>query len=435
VGKRQHVTVRYFRVRAFSASTPEETMSYIVAGIEVHKKVLAVAVAEAGPLDPEFECRRFGTTASELQHLAAWLAKRAVVDVVMESTAQYWKPVWLALESDFDLHLAQAYSNRAPRGRKTDFRDAQRLVRGFTSGALHRSFVPDAEQRTMRTLTRRRVQLIRDRIRLQSQLECVLEEARLKLSSVLSDLLGASGRRILSELARGESDPKILAALADGRLKCTRAQLQDALTGSVETAHRELLGMYLDQLAFLERQIERVSILAAETMRPCQEAITRLCQVPGIRVIAAQQIIAEVGPTAAAFPTAQQLSSWVGTCPGRQESAGENESGCCPKGNRYLRRVLYQAAQAAVKTNNGSFQVLFRRLRPRLGYTKAIWAVARHLTIVIWKILHAGERYQERGEPTTPQAIQRRAHRLLQQLRKLGFDVDFKTDVCPILAG
>lgn len=410
-------------------------MSYIVAGIDVHKKMLMVAVAETGTLDPEFECRRFGTMASELKHLAAWLRERAVVEVVMESTAQYWKPVWLALEPHFHLHLAQARSNRAPRGRKTDFRDGQRLVRRFGSGDLSLSFVPEAEQRTMRTLTRRRVQLLRDRIRLQSQLECLLEETRIKLSSVISDLLGATGRRILCALAEGESDPKQLAALADDRLKCTRAQLRDAVTGSVEPVHRELLGMYLDQLAFLDRQIDRVSVLAAETMRPYQDAITGLCQVPGIRVIAAQQILAEVGPTAATFPDARQFSSWVGVCPGRQESASENESGRCPKGNRYLRRVLYQAAQAAVKTNHSSFQALFERLRPRLGYRKAIWAVARHLSIVIWKILHEGVAYQERGQPTTPQALQRRAQRLLQQLRKLGYDVDFKTNVCPSLAG
>jgi len=362
-------------------------MSYIVAGIDVHKKVLMVAVADAGQMAPEFDCRRFGTTACELNHLLAWLQERGVAEVVMESTAQYWKPVWLALEPHFDLRLAQALSNRGPRGRKTDFKDTQRLVRRLIAGELILSFVPDAEQRTMRTLTRRRVQLIRDRIRLQSQLECLLEEARIKLSSVLTDLLGASGRRILTAVAGGEDDPDQLAGLGDGRLKCTRAQLRDAVSTPVAPVHRELLAMYLDQFAFLDDHIERVTVLAAETMREYQDAITRLSQVPGIRVITAQQIVAEVGPTAATFPTGGQLSSWMGACPGRQDSAGENESGRCPKGNHYLRRVLYQAAQAAVKTKNSSFEALFHRLLPRLGYKKTIWAVVRHLTIVIWKIL------------------------------------------------
>lgn len=429
------MTVRNFRVRAFSASTPEETMSYIVAGIDVHKKVLMVAVAEAEQIDPEFDCRRFGTTASELKHVTAWLQERGVAEVVMESTAQYWKPVWLALEPHCKLNLAQAQSNRAPKGRKTDFKDAQRLVRRLIAGELILSFVPEAEQRTMRTLTRRRVQLVRDRIRLQSQLECLLEEARIKLSSVISDLLGATGRRILAKIAAGESDPGTLAALGDQRLKCTPEQLRDALSGSPEPVHRNLLGMYLEQVAFLDAQIEKVSLLAAETMLQYQDAITRLSAVPGIRVISAQQIIAEVGATAASFPTARQFSSWVGASPGRQESAGENESSRCPKGNRYLRRVLYQAAQAAVKTKNSSFQTLFYRLLPRLGYKKTIWAVARHLTLVIWKILHDKVQYEERGEATTPQANQRRALRLLQELRKLGYEVDFTPALNPRLAG
>jgi transposase len=398
-------------------------MSYMVAGIDVHKKVLMVAVADAAQQELEFDCRRFGTTASELEQLAAWLAARGVQEAVMESTAQYWKPVWFSLEAQCRLQLAQAHSNRAPQGRKTDFRDTQRLVRRLIAGELILSFVPEAEQRQMRTLTRRRVQLTRDKVRLQSQLECLLEEARIKLSSVISDLLGASGRRILSALAAGEKDPAQLAALGDDRLKCTSEQLQDAVTGDLSPIHRQLLGLYLEQFAFLDRHLEALTILAAETMRPHQEAIARLAEMPGIRVIAAQQIVAEVGPSAATFPTPGQFSSWIGACPGREESAGENRSGRCPKGNRYLRRVLCQAAQAAVKTKNSRFQALFHRLVPRLGYAKAIWAVVRHMAELIWKILHDGARYQERGLATTPQAAKRRAQRMVQQLRKLGYAV------------
>jgi transposase len=423
-------------VRVFSASiTGEEAMTnMVVAGIDVHKKVLMVGVADAGQMVLEFECRRFGATPRELNHLVAWLQERGVAEVVMESTAQYWKPVWLALEPHFRLRLAQALSNRAPRGRKTDFKDTQRLVRRLIAGELILSFVPDAEQRMMRTLTRRRVQLIRDRIRLKNQLECLLEEARLKLSSVVTDLLGASGRRILAALAGGESDADQLARLGDERLKCTRARLRDAVSSPVAPVHRELLAMYLEQLAFLDQQIERVTALAAETLHEYEDAITRLAGVPGIQVIAAQQIVAEVGVTAATFPSGRHLSSWMGSCPGRQESAGENESGRCPKGNRYLRRVLYQAAQAAVKTKNSSFETLFHRLLPRLGYKKTIWAVVRHLTLVIWNILHEGVRYQERGQPTSQQAAKRRAQRLLRQLRDLGYDVALNPDLHPGLA-
>lgn len=206
-------------------------MPFMIAGIDVHKRVLMVAVGDAslGEGDVEFHCRKFGTTAGQLQHLAAWLGERGVREVVMESTAQYWKPVWLALEAQFQQHLAQAWSNRAPKGRKTDFKDAQRLVRRQMAGELTLSFVPDAEQRHWRSLTLRRVQLTRDRVRVRNQLEALLEEMRIKLSSVATDLLGVSGRRILKRVAAGEHDPETLAALGDSRLKCTTQQMQDAL--------------------------------------------------------------------------------------------------------------------------------------------------------------------------------------------------------------
>ncbi len=403
-------------------------MPFMIAGIDVHKRVLMVAVADAsvGEGDVEFQCRGFGTTVGELKHLAAWLGERGVREVVMESTAQYWKPVWLALEGHFEQHLAQAWSNRAPQGRKTDFKDAQRLVRRQMAGELTLSFVPEAEQRQMRTLTRRRVQLNRDRVRLQNQLEALLEEMRIKLSSVVTDLLGASGRRILAALAAGQNDPEELAALGDARLKCTRQQMQDALVGPVSPVLGKLLRMLLEQVEFLDRQMEELTQLTAETMRGWQDAVARLAEIPGIRTLAAQQILAETGPQAAAFPSAGQFVSWMGACPGREESAGVNRSGRCPKGNRYLRRSLCQAAQAAVRTNNSHFQTVFRRLVPRLGYTKAIWAIVRHMAEVIWKILHTGVHYEERGSTSTPQAIKRRIQRLTKELRDAGYTVEIR---------
>jgi transposase len=403
-------------------------MAFMIAGIDVHKRVLMVAVADAsqGENDLEFQCRTFGTTTSELKHLAAWLGERGVREVVMESTAQYWKPVWLVLEGHFQLRLAQAWSNRAPKGRKTDFKDAQRLVRRHMAGELTLSFVPEAEQRQVRALTRRRVQLSHDRVRLQSQLEALLEDMRVKLSSLVTDLLGASGRRILWALAGGEQDPEKLAALGDARLKCTREQMADALGYPAPKVFCELLHLVLEQVEFLDQQIEKLTRLMAQTMRPWQDTVARLAEVPGIRTLAAQQILAETGPQAAAFPSAGQLASWMGACPGHDESAGVNHSGRCPKGNRYLRRILCQAAQAAVRTKNSHFQALFRRLLPRLGYAKAIWAVVRHMAEVIWKILHTGDRYQERGSSTTPQALKRRAQRLAKELRDAGYTVEIK---------
>jgi transposase len=281
---------------------------------------------DAGDIEWEFECRRFGTTVSELGHLAAWLKERAVLEVVMESTAQYWKPVWIALEGQCRLYLAQAQSNRGPRGRKTDFRDAQRLVSRLVAGELTLSYVPESEQRGWRTLTRTKHQLREDRVRLQNQLENLLEEAPIKLSSVLSDLPGKSGRRILRALAEGESDPVRLAELGNWRLQASKEELVDALSGRPQPLHRQLLSLYRERLDLIESQMARLERSIAQALQAHQEAVGRLVEMPGIGVDSAQQIIAEIGPQAKAFPSAGQLASWVGVCPGREESAGESRS-------------------------------------------------------------------------------------------------------------
>ena len=283
----------------------EETLEtqYILAGIDVHKKMLAVVVANAGDIELQFECRRFGTAVSELRHLSAWLQERAVREVVMESTAQYWRLAWLALEGQCRLHLAQAGSNRSPRGRKTDFRDAQRAVSRLLSGDLILNYVPEAEQRCWRTLTRTKYQLARDKVRLQSQLESLLEECQIKLSSVVSDLLGASGQRILRALAQGESDPARLVELGDKRLRASDAELKDALSGQPQLIHRELLSLYLARLDLIESQMAKLDRMISETMKAYQDAVVRLAELPGLGIDSAQQIIAEIGPQAAAFPS------------------------------------------------------------------------------------------------------------------------------------
>ncbi len=405
-------------------------MSKTIAGIDVHKRVLMVAVGLGGA-DTQaeamrFQMRRFGTTVSELKHLAAWLGECGVQEAVMESTAQYWKPVWLGLEPHLRLYLAQAWSNRAPRGKKTDFKDAQRLVRRHLAGELALSFVPNAEQRQMRSLTRRRAQLTRDRVRIQNQVESLLEETRIKLSSVVSDLFGASGRRVLQALSEGGKDPAKLAELADARIQCPAEELADALTGAVNGIHQKLLQQHLSMLAVVDRQLEELSQLTAESMRAYDQAIRRLVAIPGIRLLAAHQIVAEAGPGAEAFASAAQFSSWIGVCPGRNESAGENHSSRCAKGNSFLRRALCQVAQAAVRTKNSYFEQKFRRLLPKLGYVKALWAIARRISVVIWKVLHDEVEYVERGQPSTPQAIKRRLQRLRKEMRALGYTAEFQ---------
>jgi transposase len=417
-------------------------MSYRIAGIDVHKKMLAVVVSDV-EVDGEyqFERRMFGSNPEQLRSLAAWLLEQDVEEAVMESTAQYWKPVWEALEGYWKpirqkregagpmsgtLHLAQAQSNRGPQGRKRDFPDAERLVKRLVAQELTLSFVPDAEQRLWRTVTRRKYQLTRVRVRLQNQLESLLEEAHIKLSSLVSDLLGASARRMLKALAEGETNPAALAALADRKLRATPEQLCDALGACTElnSVYRRLLNMMLEELRLIDEQTGQLNQEMANLLRRHQDAVERLAEVPGLGVDSAHQIIAEVGATAATFPSAEQLSSWVGTCPGDEESAGVNYSHRSPKGNRHMRRLLNQTANAAVKTKGSIFEIVYRRSVPRLGHNQAIGAIAHRQSRLIWLILHQGVRYEERGPAVTKQSKQKRTARMIRQLRRLGYRIE-----------
>jgi transposase len=399
----------------FSVPLRRSMMAYRVAAVDVHKKMLAVVVADVGVEgEYQFERRKFGATPDQLHLLAQWLVQQEVEEVVMESTAQYWKPVWGALEQYWKparqqrdgatkmsgaLHLCQAKSNRGPRGRKNDFADGERMIKRLVAQELVLSFVPDPEQRLWRTVTRRKYQLTRDKVRFKNQLESLLEQAHIKLSSFVSDLLGLSARRMLKALAEGESDPAVLAALADHRLRATPEQLRDAL-GACAQLHgvfRRLLKMALEQLQFIEEQIEKLDQEASGLLQHHQDAVQRVAEVPGFGVDSALQMIAEVGPEAAAFESAKDLSSGVGVIPGDDESAGESHSTRSPKGNKNMRRLLNQAAQAAVKVKGSIFEVTFRKLLPRLGYKQAIWAIAHRLCRLLWLILNKGVHYQERG--------------------------------------
>src|ERR1700738_545931 len=287
---------------------------------------------------------------------------------------------------------------------ENDFKDAERLVRRLLAKELILSFVPNEEQRIWRNLTRMKLQLVRDRVRLQSQIECLLEEMRIKLSIVLADLLGASGLRILHALANGETDAKSLALLGDDRLKSTEEQLIEALTGRSHPMHLQMLALELERLQLLDEQIAKLNSLIAQAMKPHQDTVIRLAEVPGLGIDSAQQIIAEVGVTASTFSSAPEFTSWVGTCPGKEESAEENSSSRSAKGNKYLRRVLNQAAHAAHQSKATHFQAVFRRLLPRLGYKSAVWAIAHRLCRLVWKILHEGVRFIEQGREPDPKA-------------------------------
>ncbi len=341
-------------------------MSYRIAGIDVHKKMLAVVVSDVEVKgEYQFERRRYGSNPEHLRLLAEWLIGQQVEEVVMESTAQYWLPVWGALERYWKpicqkregagpmsgmLHLAQAQSNRGRRGRKKDFPDAERLVKRLVANELILSFVPDAEQRLWRTVTRRKYQLTRN-------------------SSLVSDLLGVSARRMLKALAEGETDPAVLAAMAHKQLRATQAQLCDALGACAELKpiYRRLLKMFLEELQLLDQQISQLDQEMATLLSRHQDAVERLALVPGLGADSAQQIIAEVGAQAATFPSAKQLASWVGACPGDEESAGVSKTHRSPKANRHMRRILNQAANAAAKSKGTIFEIIYRRLVSRLA--------------------------------------------------------------------
>lgn len=417
-------------------------MSYRVAAVDVHKKMLAVVVADvAGEGEYRFERRKFGATPGELHVLSQWLDQQEVEEVVMESTAQYWKPVWGTLEQYWKpkrqqregagkmcgtLHLCQAKSNHGPRGRKKDFADGERMVKRLMANELVLSFVPDPEQRLWRTVTRRKVQLTRIKVGFRNQLESLLEQAHIKLSSFVSDLLGVSARRMLKALAEGETDPAVLAATADCRLRATPEELRDALGACTQLngVFRRLLKLALEELELVETHIEKLEKEAMDLMQEHQDVVQRVAEVPGFGLDSALQMIAEVGPKAAAFEVAKALSSWVGVCPGSDESAGETHSTRSPKGNRHMRRLLNQAAQSAVKAKGSIFELTFSRLLPRLGYKQAIWAIAHRLCRLLWLILHQGVRYEERGPAVSAKSKRTRATRMIRELRKLGYRVE-----------
>jgi len=379
-------------------------MPYRIAGIDVHKRMLAVVVADVEVEgEYQFERRRFGSNPEQLRLLAEWLIEQPVEEVVMESTAQYWKPVWGVLERYWKpirqkredaspmsgtLHLAQALSKRGRRGRKNDFRDAERLLKRLVAQELTLSFVPYAEQRLWRTVMRGKYQLTRDHARLRNRVESMLEEAHIKLSSLVSDLLGVSA--------------------------CTE----------LNPVYRRLLKMALEELQFLEQQIGKLEQEMASLLSQHQDAVQRLAEVPGLGVDSAQQIIAEVGAEAATFASAKNLSSWAGACSGEEESAGVNPNHRSPKGNRHMRRILHQSANAAVKHKGSIFEVVYRRLVPRLGHNQAIGAIAHRLCRLIWLLLHRGVRYEERGPAVNQRSKQQRTARMIRELRRFGYRVE-----------
>ncbi len=368
------------------------------AGLDVHKDsvVACVRLAAAGKVSREV--RTFATTTTGLLALSAWLTAAACTHIAMEATGVYWKPVWHILsDGEFTLVLANAAHIKNVPGRKTDVNDATWIADLLAHGLIRASFVPEPEIQELRGLMRTRKQLTREQTSHTQRLQKTLEEANIKLDSVISDILGVSGRAMVEAMIAGESDPATLAALAHRRLRAPAPVLHEALRGRVTPHHRFLLALHLRQIDALAAAISDIDQEVAVCLAPFRAAVRHLITAPGIQETAASSILAEIGDDMSRFPTAGHLLSWAGFCPRNDESAGKRRSSRLKKGDPWLKTTLIQCAWAAVRKKGSYAQAQFLRLKSRHGPKKAICAVAASLLTAIYHMLKNGADYQDLG--------------------------------------
>jgi transposase len=350
------------------------------AALDIHKASVQVCrITPDATHSPVVEERKFSTFTGDLIALRDWLKKAGVTHVAMESTGAYWKPIYNLLEGHFELLLVNPHHVKNVPGRKTDVKDARWLAQLLQHGLVKPSFVPPAEQRALRDLTRIRTSLVQEKTRLVNRLQATLEDANIKLGCVATDVLGVSGRQMLAALISGEHDPAGLAQLAKGRMRSKIAELEAALTGHLKPHHALILSELLCQIDSLEASIERLNAAIEERSSPYRHAIVLLDGIPGIGQTTAEVILSEIGSNMSHFPTASHLCAWAGVAPGNNESAGKQRSGKTRKGNRALRCALVEAARAAVKVKGSYLQAQYRRLYARRGDGRAIVAVAHSM--------------------------------------------------------
>jgi transposase len=394
-------------------------------GLDVHKETVAacIAITEGGRVHRQK--RVFGTTTKELLALSDWLAEHAVTHDGMESAGVYWKPIWNILEGQFDITLVNAQHFKSVPGRKTDLKDGEWLSDLLRHGLLRKSFVPDKPIRELRDLTRCRAMLAKERARLSCRIQKVLEDANIKLASVASDVLGASGRAMLNAIVQGESDPAVLADLAQKRLRAKLPELRLALTGCISDHHRFLLRQWLELLETFEHKIAEFDRQIDEKVSPFQEAVTTWMTIPGIDRVAACCLVAEIGADMEQFPSARNLSSWAGVCPGNNESAGKKRSGKTRRGGLWLRRVLCEAAWAASHCKKSYFHAQYQRLTGKRGKKRALIAVAHSLLGVVYVLLKQHRTYQDLGADYFERANRDNLTKYhVKKLQKLGYNVD-----------
>ena len=404
------------------------------AGLDVHKDsvVAAVRLAEAG--GTRCEVRSFDTTTPGLLALGAWLAECGCTHAVMEASGVYWKPVWHVLsDGDLTLVLANAAHVRNVPGRKTDVADAAWLADLLAHGLIRPSFVPEPATQALRALLRTRKQLVREQASHVQRLQKTLEDANLKLGSVLTDVMGLSGRAILEALVAGESNPDRLLALVHPRVKAEPARRRAALTGRVTDRHRFLLRLHLGQYDALAAALAEVDAEVERDLDPFRDAVRLLRTIPGIGDLAARTIVAEIGTDMGRFPTAGHLLSWAGLCPRNDESAGQRRSNRLRKGAPWLKTALVQCAWAASRKKDGYLRAQFQRLRQRRGPKKAVCAVAASMLAAIWHMLRDGTFWRDLGpDHFHRRSPEQQAHHLARQIAKLGFACSITPQAQPV---
>jgi transposase len=402
-----------------------ETIYRCCAGLDVHKMTVVACVRQVEPSGRVREAvRTFGTMTAELLLLSHWLAEAGVSHVAMESTGVFWKPVFNLLEGRFEVLLVNPRHMKQVPGRKTDAKDSQWIAQLLQCGLLRGSFIPPKSIRELRDLTRQRSQLVAEKAAVANRIQKVLEDANVKLAGVATDVLGVSGRAMIRALIAGQDDPAALAELARKRLRRKLPELRAALQGRVSEHHRFLLRHLMSHLDALEGLITELSLRIAAVVAPFAEAVERLKTIPGIDQRTAEGLVAEVGTDMGRFPTAGHLASWAGMCPGNHESAGKHRSGRTTKGDRWLRRVLTQAAWAASHTKGTYLSAQYHRLAARRGKKRAVVALGHTLLVIAYHVLKDQATYKELGadylDRLEPEQLTRQ---LVRRLEKLGHKV------------
>lgn len=395
------------------------------AGLDVHQATVMVTVRVPDGAGARREVTEtFATATSGLLALRDWLHAYGVTHVAMESTGVYWKPVYYVLEEGLTLLLVNTQHVKRVPGRKSDVRDSAWLAQLLECGLLRGSFVPPRPIRDLRDLTRYRKHQVRDRAREVNRLHRVRQDAGLKLTTVASNVLGASGRAMIDALLQGTTDPGVLADLAQGKLRRKLPALREALTGRFRAHHAFLIGQILAKIDFLDESVATCSAQIADLLRPFQATVDRLRTIPGIKQLTAEVVVAETGADMSRFPSDRHLCSWAALCPGQDESAGKRRTGRTRQGNPYLRAALIECALAASRANRTALQALYFRVKSHRGHKKAIVAVAHQLLRISYHVMADDTPYQELGPDYFDHRHRERAiRRHIRSLEQLGDQV------------